>query len=98
MDDIDEQEQRHESLMEMVEETRELALDNHKILRSLQRGALIRRLISFVYLLVLLGSLLFTYYYLEPYINNLTKVYNTGLSQNASTTQAMFERFFQNKK
>ncbi|HET8575311.1 MAG TPA: hypothetical protein VFM02_04050 [Candidatus Paceibacterota bacterium] len=94
MDEEDRQASEQETLQDILEETRELSRENNKILRRLQRGARVRKVISVLYILFILGTLLFTYYYLQPYIDNLANIYNVGTSD-ASSTRAALESLIQ---
>ena len=53
----------------------ELAKENNKILRSMQRSARISRWIKIFYWVLLLGSIAGTYYYFQPYIDQIIKLY-----------------------
>ncbi|HEY4479039.1 MAG TPA: hypothetical protein VI981_01620 [Candidatus Paceibacterota bacterium] len=58
--------------------TQELALENNKILRSMQRNSrwsMFFRVIYWTALIVIAGG---TYYFLQPYLEQLLKVYGSA--------------------
>ncbi len=63
-------------LRELLELTRE----NNHILRGIQRSARVNKFLKIVYWLLIIGSLLGTYYYIQPYLNLLFKVYGDAAS------------------
>ena len=54
----------------------EITKENNKILCSMQRSARIDRFFKIIYWALILGSLFGTYYYIQPYIDQLLKLYN----------------------
>ena len=57
-----------------IDELLELTRENNKILRSMRRSQKVSSLFSFVYWMVILGSIFGTYYYFQPTIQKYTKV------------------------
>ena len=53
----------------------ELVEENNHILRSMRRSARVSSLISYLYWIIIIGSMIGTYYYVQPYIDQLLKVY-----------------------
>lgn len=58
-------------LREMLELTRE----NNKILQGIQRSNRVGRLFRIVYWMFIIGSFVGTYYYLQPYIDQMLQLY-----------------------
>ena len=48
--------------------------ENNKILRHMRRGAIIGRIVHFIYWLLIIGISVASYYYIQPYITMLTDV------------------------
>ncbi len=67
-----------QELRKMVEETMELSKDNNRILHSIQRRERMTQIMRVVYWLFVLGIAAGAYYYIQPYIDQLTRAY-TGL-------------------
>ncbi len=58
----------------------ELTKENNKILRGMQRTARIGKFFRAIYWILILGSIFGTYYYLQPYIDQLLRTYNDVIS------------------
>ena len=54
----------------------ELTKENNKILRGMRRSARISSFLRYVYWAIIIGSTVSAYYYLQPYINQILKVYD----------------------
>jgi membrane protein required for beta-lactamase induction len=67
------EEQSHDKLDQLLDLTKE----NNRILRSMHRRMLWSQFFSYVYWLVILGSIGWTYYYLQPYISQYVNTYQT---------------------
>jgi hypothetical protein len=52
--------------------------DNNKILRSLQRSERVRRWMSIIYWLIVIGLGFGAYYFTQPYIDELKEVYGSA--------------------
>ncbi|MBI5139926.1 MAG: hypothetical protein HZA94_00530 [Candidatus Vogelbacteria bacterium] len=53
-----------------------LCENNNKILKGMQRSARTGKFLKIVYWTVIIGSTVSAYYYLQPYIDELMRVYN----------------------
>ncbi len=74
--------------MSMIPEDRELlrhsihlSEQNNTILRGIQRSMRISRAISIIYWVIIIGTAFGTYYYLQPYMDQVWKVYD-GAKEN----------------
>ena len=54
----------------------ELCQDNNKILRGMRRSARIGSFFRFIYLALIIGSVVGSYYYLQPYIDQIFNLYS----------------------
>lgn len=70
------EEQSHDKLDQVLELTKE----NNRILRSMHRRMIWSQVFSFIYWLIILGSIGWSYYYLQPYISKYTNAYQTIMS------------------
>ncbi len=61
---------------ELLNRSVELAEENNKILRALRRSARISRFISIVYWVLIIGSTVGAYYFIQPYIDQIYGVYS----------------------
>lgn len=59
---------------EKMEELLELTRENNKILRSMRKAQKVTTLFSFVYWIIILGSIFGAYYYFQPTIEKYVKV------------------------
>lgn len=82
-----------DELLTAIKEVKALAEENNKILRGMRRNALISRLWHIFYWLLILGTGVASYYYLQPYINTLTDAYKS-----MQTTQQNISNFPQSIK
>ena len=60
----------------LLQDTFALAQENNNILHSMRRSMRLQRIMSFVYWLFIIGSAVGAYYLIQPYIEQLMKVYN----------------------
>jgi len=60
----------------LFEEMHELVQENNKILHRLQRSARWSKFLRFVYWVIIIGTSVGAYYYLQPYIDKLMGVYS----------------------
>ena len=58
----------NEELEKLVTENLRVARQNNELLQKIRRGMIIGRLFSALYWLIILGSALGIYFYLQPYI------------------------------
>lgn len=61
---------------QMLEELLELTRENNKILKQMRRSLMWGRALRIVYWLVILGVAIGSFYFLQPYIENLQEVYS----------------------
>lgn len=71
-----------------IDELLELTRENNEILRSMRRSQRFSSFFSFVYWVVILGSILGVYYYFQPTIQKYMKTFQTsvGIIQNFEKT------------
>jgi predicted transcriptional regulator with HTH domain len=69
-----------------IDELLDLTKENNRILRSMHRRMIWSQVFSYIYWLVILGSLGWSYYYLQPYIAQSLDAYQT-LTSSLSTMQ-----------
>jgi hypothetical protein len=62
---------------ELLEKSVALAEDNNKILHAMRRSMLWARGMTFLYWALIIGSLLWTYLYIQPYLNKVIDLYNS---------------------
>lgn len=62
---------------ELLEETNKLARENNKILRGLRSSHRWSSFFHFIYWIIIIGIVVASFYYLEPYINTALKAYST---------------------
>lgn len=53
----------------------ELTRENNRMLRKMARRSRFHRVLAILYFLILLGGMLYLYYYLQPYIEKLFGMY-----------------------
>ncbi len=63
-----------------MDELLELTRENNKILRSMRRTQRVSSFFTFVYWMVILGSILGTYYYFQPTIQKYMKTMQTSVN------------------
>ena len=73
----------------LLEDTFVLAQENNKMLHSLMRSMRISRIISILYWVIIIGSALGAYYFIQPYINQLIDIYG-GAKSNLDSFGSMF--------
>jgi hypothetical protein len=64
-------------LLESIKEVKAMVEENNKILRGMRRNARISRIWHLFYWILIIGSGVASYYYLQPYIEQLTKAYQS---------------------
>jgi hypothetical protein len=75
----------HDKLDQLLELTKE----NNRILRSMHRRMIWSQVFSYIYWLIILGSIGWSYYYLQPYISKYMDTYQTIMSSlNTMETQS----------
>ena len=61
---------------ELLNKSVSLAEDNNKILHSMRRSQRLSSIMRAVYWILILGSAVGAYYFIQPYIDQLTEVYS----------------------
>ncbi len=72
---------------ELLERSVELAEENNKILRHMRRSLLWSRAMNILYWVLIIGSLIGAYYFLQPYIKQVLNLYNTAQGNLNSVNQ-----------
>ncbi len=54
----------------------ELCKENNHILRGMQRSARVAKFFKAIYWMLIIGSLVGSYYYIQPYVDKLINLYN----------------------
>jgi hypothetical protein len=73
-----------------LDEILKLVKDNNKMLHKIRRDAMYRSVLSTIWwLIVLISPIVLYYYYLEPYISNVQKMYSDipGFEQYSMPTE-----------
>ncbi|OGI65184.1 hypothetical protein A3A95_03985 [Candidatus Nomurabacteria bacterium RIFCSPLOWO2_01_FULL_39_18] len=60
----------------LLEETLALAKENNSILHSMRRSMRFQRMMTILYWVLIIGSALGAYYFIQPYIEQLIGVYS----------------------
>ncbi len=63
-----------------MNELLELTRENNKILRGMQRSARVNRVFKLIYWGLIIASFVGTYYYIQPYLDQVLKLYNQASS------------------
>ncbi len=71
-----------------LEEIREISEENNRMLHSMRRSARIGMFIRAIYWLIILGAAVGAFYYLQPYLDSLLRVY-----KNVEQTQQRISSF-----
>ncbi len=61
---------------ELLNESVRLAEDNNKILHSMRRSIRIGHIVSVLYWVLIIGSAVGAYYFIQPYINQIMDIYS----------------------
>ena len=64
----------------LLEETFSLAQENNKMLHSIRRSMVLARIMSFMYWVLIIGSAVGAYYFIQPYIEQLIGIYGGAKS------------------
>src|SRR3989344_3991255 len=70
----------NEGIKALVRENLALSRENHQLLRKLYNQARIARAVKLLYWLVIIGSALGAYYYLQPYLATAMSAYQKANS------------------
>ena len=79
----------------LLEENLRLAEENNKMLRSLHRSMRLRRFVSIIYWVLIIGSTVGAYYFIQPYIEQVVGVYSGGKDK-LDNINKFFESFQKN--
>ena len=71
---------------QLLIQTHRLTEENNHLLRKMHRAALWGRVFHFIYWVVIIGLSLGAYYFIQPYIDQLTQVYG-GIKSDVGTVQ-----------
>ena len=75
-----------------IDELLDLTKENNRILRSMHRRMIWSQVFSYIYWLIILGSIGWSYYYLQPYISKYMNAYQT-ISRSLSTMEQQSKSF-----
>lgn len=78
----------------LLEKNLELAEENNKMLRSMRRSQRISGIIRAIYWLLILGSAIGAYYYIQPYLDQIMGIYS-GAKSNLDSVNNILENFKQ---
>ena len=65
---------------ELLNKSVQLGEDNYKMLRSIRRSMHISSIVSLLYWVIIIGSAVGAYYFIQPYTNQIMNVYNEAKS------------------
>ncbi len=65
---------------ELLNKSVELGEENNKMLRDMRRSQRISRIISIVYWVFIIGSAVGAYYFIQPYVDQLSSMYGGAKS------------------
>jgi hypothetical protein len=85
-------EEREEVTRAEFEEVLELTRENNRILKSIQKSSRWSKVFSVLWMLIVLGGMLYLYYILQPYIEDLMELYE--MSKNAGSGGSEFLQQF----
>ena len=60
----------------LLEETLELAKENNQILHSMRRSMRFQRMMTILYWVLIVGSAVGAYYFIQPYVDQMIGIYN----------------------
>lgn len=69
-----------EDLKELLEENIEVSKESLKILKSIRRSSRLASTFKILYWLIIIGSVIGTYYYFQPFINGAIKTFQQIIS------------------
>ncbi len=73
-----------EKLEKAVEENMELSRENNRMIKALYKNYRTVRVFRILYLVLIIGTALGAYYYLEPYLQQISELY-TGSANTFNT-------------
>ena len=77
---------------ELLEKSVELAVDNNKILHSIRRSMRLAHIASVVYWMFILGSAIGLYYFIQPYLGQISDIYG-GAKNNLESVNTFLQSF-----
>ena len=77
---------------ELLEQSVSLAKDNNKMLHSMRRSMRVSSIMNIIYWLFIIGSLAGAYYFIQPYLGQLMKVYD-GAKSNLNDFNKVIQNF-----
>lgn len=75
---------------ELLKRSVDLAEENNDMLRSIRRSMRLGRIIKIVYWVVILGTAIGAFYFMQPYIDQLSGMYG-GAKNNLDTFSSFFK-------
>jgi hypothetical protein len=75
----------------LLEETAELARDNHRLLKKMYNAMRVGRIVRIAYWVILIGASVGAFYFLQPYIDRLLTVYG-NVQHSAESVNGFFSR------
>jgi TRAP-type C4-dicarboxylate transport system permease small subunit len=63
---------------QLLQETMELAQENNKMLHSMKRSMRMSQIMSFLYWVLIIGSAIGAFYFLQPYLTQVEGLYNNA--------------------
>jgi hypothetical protein len=74
---------------ELLDKSVALAEDNNKILHAMRRSMRIAHTVTVVYWIIIIASLVGTYYFVQPYVNQIITAYD-GAKTNLDKFSSVF--------
>ena len=65
-----------QEVKEQLDEVTKLTRQNNKIMRKIQRSMRVGLIFRILYWILIIGSMLGAYYYLQPFIDDIGETYN----------------------
>ena len=69
-------EEEFQEVKEQLDEVTKLTRQNNKIMRKIQRSMRVGLIFRMLYWILIIGSMLGAYYYLQPFIDDIGETYN----------------------
>lgn len=76
----------------LLEETLALARENNKMLHTIRRSMLWARVMSVLYWVVIIGIAFGTFYFIQPYIDQLSNIYG-GAKNSLDSVDSILQQF-----
>ncbi len=78
----------------MIEEALTLSRENNKMLHSMRRTMIWGRVMSIIYWVFIIGSAVGAYYFIQPYVDQVTNAYG-GAKSNIETVNSFIKNLQQ---